>query len=130
VRPTKDQITSAVAALGAMSFFPSDAPARKAIMQLIARMVGTKEQLDWLVLTMIDKVGEWKNPKELRGVYCSRFRPADGVEADCAATIEFTPHELAEPSLAWHEDNKLLRESPSPDTEVRALVQSAVRRIK
>jgi hypothetical protein len=127
MRPTKDQITNAVAALGALSFFPSDAPARAAIMQLIERMVYTKEQLDWLVTTMIDRVGEWKNPKEMRGVFCSRFKPADGIETDCVATVGFTPNELAMPVLSSHEDVMLLGDAPDPGT--RELVRTSVRRM-
>jgi hypothetical protein len=127
LRPTKDQITNAVAALGALSFFPSDAPARAAIMQLIQRMVPTVAQLDWLVSTMLNRVGEWKGPKELRGVFCSRFKPADGIETDCAATVGFTPNELATQAIGGHEDMKLLGAATDPGT--RELVRTSVRRM-
>lgn len=67
-----------------LRYFPSDAGARAGIMGVLARMVETVEGLQWLVRTMVDEVGEWQGPKELRGVYCTRFRPADGIEAWCA----------------------------------------------
>jgi len=85
MKPTAMEIAAAVAQLGALLFFPSDPSAREAVMEVLERMVGTSEQLEWLVRTMIDEVGEWKGPKELRGVFCTRFRPLDGIEAHCGA---------------------------------------------
>ena len=70
--------------------FPTERGARKAIMGLLWRMVDTKEKLDWLTATMIDRVGTWHGPSELRGVYCTRFKPADGIEGICAISHGFT----------------------------------------
>lgn len=108
MRPSPQQIADAVGELGALRYFPSDESARVSIMRLLQRMVATPEQLRWLVETMIDRVGEWKGPLELRGVFCSRWHPADGVEADCAETIGFRPQELEMRSLVEHEERKLL----------------------
>src|ERR1700679_1585590 len=80
----------AVEELAALSMFPTERGARKAIMGLLWRMVDTKEKLDWLTATMIDRVGTWHGPSELRGVYCTRFKPADGIEGICAISHGFT----------------------------------------
>lgn len=108
LKPTADQITAAVEELGICKYFPSGEGERKAIMRLIRAMVNTKQQLDWLVSVMVNKIGEWRGPVELRGVFCSRFRPADGAEADCAATPGFTPDELEARTIVSHQDLKAL----------------------
>lgn len=87
---TDEYITLAVGRLASLAMFPADPDARVGIMRLIKRMVTTKEQLDWLVLAMIDRVGTWHGPVEFRGVFCSRFKPADGIEANCLKCAGFT----------------------------------------
>lgn len=71
--------------------FPSDQAAREGIMRAIERCVNTVDELKWLVETMMDKVGVWHGPTELRGVFCSRFTPVDGGEdTNCITTPGFT----------------------------------------
>lgn len=81
---TEDFLSEAVGRLACLRYFPTDPNARAEIMRVLDRMVGGIEQLEWLVRTMIDEVGEWQGPRELRGVFCTRYRPADGIEAWCA----------------------------------------------
>lgn len=92
----KVEISCAVAELSILKFFPSDPAARTAIMRLLERMVprGRVDCLEWLISTMVDRVGVWNGPVELRGVFCTRFKPADGVEATCTSTLGFTPEEM------------------------------------
>ena len=90
----KRRIAQGVEKLGALRYFPPAEGAHKAVMELLYRMIETPEQLDWLVVTMIDRVGEWKGTAELRGVYCTRFKPLDGVEGICSETPGFTAPEL------------------------------------
>ena len=52
-------------------------------MNLLHSMVGTVQQLDWLVAALVNEVGEWPGPKELKAIYCTHFKPVDGVEVDC-----------------------------------------------
>lgn len=101
-------IRKAVEDFGALRYFPSDSGARVAIMALLERMVGTPEQLAWLVRTMIDEVGEWQGTKELRGVFCSRFLPRDGKDEDCAAGGKFSPEALESRSAIGHQEHKYL----------------------
>lgn len=77
---TGKDITLAVADLTVLKYFPPEPIARAKIMQLIANMIATKGQLDWWIATMVNRVGIWNGPAEARGVFCARFRPADGVE--------------------------------------------------
>jgi len=84
MRPTPQEFAYAAEELSILRFFPATTGAREAVMELLERMVATRDQLNWLVRTMIDEVGEWQGPRELRGVFCTRYRPADGIEAWCA----------------------------------------------
>lgn len=101
------EIKQAVQSLGALRFFPSDEGARLEIMRLLERMVSTPEQLAWLVRTMVDEVGEWQGPKELRGVYCTRFAPGDGIDADCASG-KFSPAAMEARAFEQHTTLKQL----------------------
>ncbi len=44
--------------------------------------VTPKERLAWLSRQLM-KVKTWPGMGEVRGLYCLRFTPADGIEADC-----------------------------------------------
>lgn len=78
---TEADLRIANARLKLLMFYPSDPEAQGALMELLARMCPNREALTWLVDTMINRVGVWKGPTELRGVLCCKFAPADGIEA-------------------------------------------------
>ena len=84
MKPTGKQVALAVARLGALAMFPTSEAAQDGIMRVLHGMVGTIDQLTWLVNAMLNHVGEWKGTAELRGVFCTRFKPADGIEATCS----------------------------------------------
>lgn len=92
----KLQIARAVDELSILRYFPPEPAQRAGIMALMERFIppGNSDQLEWLVWTMIDRVGEWHGPVELRGVFCTRYRPADGIEANCMVSPGFTPEEM------------------------------------
>ena len=69
-------------------------------------MVPTVQALDWLIDTMIDRVGEWKGTKQLRGLLCQKFRPLDDVEADCEIA-GFTPDDNESRAIEEHEQRKI-----------------------
>jgi hypothetical protein len=77
----------ALAQLSMLRYFPSGESsemAQEAIVGLLRRLCGTREQLAWLVSEMVNHVGTWPGPAEVRGLFCSRYKPADGIEADCS----------------------------------------------
>lgn len=76
----KEAVRIAVARMGVLRYFPTDPHAQLEIMRLLERMVPHAAALDWLTETLIDRVGEWQGPKELRGILCAKFRPKDGIE--------------------------------------------------
>ena len=75
------RVTNTLGRLTSMKFFPSDPGARDAIVAIVGEMAQTHEQVEWLVRRMIAIYPEWPGPKEMRACFCSRFRPADGIEA-------------------------------------------------
>lgn len=111
MKPTKNDIIQAVRRMHALAMFPNDQHAREEIMRIIERMVGTKEQLDWLVSSMIDRVGEWKGPREMRGIFCTRFKPLDGIES-YASAAGFTPADSESLCLVAHSGYKRLEAAP------------------
>ncbi len=76
-----------------LRFFPQDEISKEVIMEYVAKLVNDGEQLAWLDNAMVEKVGEWRGAKELRGVFCTRFAPRDGIEGDCDSGV-FSPAAL------------------------------------
>jgi len=64
-----------------MKFFPSDPGAKAALSRLLQRMCRSFEEAQWLVDRALDVYGDWPGTSELRALYCSRFKPMDGIEA-------------------------------------------------
>jgi hypothetical protein len=79
----KEQIAKAVGELAAIPYFPADEHARRAIMQQISKFVDCPNHLRWLVNAALNTMRHWDGIPELRGLYCTRFKPADRIEADC-----------------------------------------------
>lgn len=83
-RPTGKQLQGAVEELAAIPFFPTGESARVAIATQIGKFVAEAHQLRWLVDAAINVMRKWDGIPELRGLYCTRFKPLDGVEGFCS----------------------------------------------
>ncbi len=79
---TEIEAATAVGRLAALRYFPGDDLARAEIAELLMRMVCDQVQLEWLIRKCINDVGEWRGPRELRVVFCERFKPADAIEPE------------------------------------------------
>ena len=75
------QATADMARLSVLKFFPADQTARAEIVLMACEMAQTNEQVAWLAKRCIQLWNEWEGPREMRAVFCSKFRPADGIEA-------------------------------------------------
>jgi hypothetical protein len=64
-----------------LKFFPSEPSARLELVNLVLRMAATYEQIEWLVARTTSVCNEWPGPLVLRQIFCSRFKPRDGIEA-------------------------------------------------
>jgi hypothetical protein len=75
------------AELTLLRFFPADENGRAALVALVGRMCSTEDQVRWLVKRTLALCNEWPGPVGLRQVLCSRFKPADGINA--GGTVAF-----------------------------------------
>lgn len=66
---------------GTMRFFPGDEAARVGIAKEICNIVSMQEQLRWLIGRLPKLFTEWPGILEVRAVFCTKFKPRDGVEA-------------------------------------------------
>ena len=71
-----------VAQLSVLRLFPSDPGGRVAVAKQLLAMCDNWERAQWLVRRMGELFNEWPGPLEFRAVYCSRYKPKDGKEAD------------------------------------------------
>lgn len=122
-----EDLAGALAQFSMLRYFPADEMAHESIVLLLRRLCGTRERLMWLISRMVDHVGYWPGPAEVRGLFCTRFRPADGVEADCtlpgytAADGEATTERATVKALPKAEAVKLLEGLRDPEMERRLL---------
>ena len=70
-----------------LKFFPSESAARLELVNLVLRMAATYEQIEWLVTRTIAVCNEWPGPLVLRQIFCSKFKPRDGIEAGSTSTF-------------------------------------------
>ncbi|TXH41277.1 MAG: hypothetical protein E6Q97_37910 [Desulfurellales bacterium] len=97
--------------VGLLKFPPGGQDGRLALMRLFDRIVSANpqeavKQLQWLVETVVDNYNEWPGPQEVRAVFCTRYKPADGVEADLTAGRLAAKIEAR--ALKAHEETKAL----------------------
>ena len=106
-----------IARLTALKFFPVDPDGRKAILELMCSMATRNDQIDWVVSQMLAWYNEWPGPREMRGVFCQRWKPAVGPDVNCSQVFSggvFPGCEASAPP----------RMAISP-TEARELLQNA-----
>lgn len=77
---TPETVAAAVSRLALMAFFPGDPEVRAGLIPIFLGMIDTEEHLDWLVARALQLFPRWPGVAEIRALYCSRFKPKDGVE--------------------------------------------------
>ena len=108
--------------LAAIPYFPSSDGAVLEIMHQLKNMIGAEivygstpqERLDWLISAAINAMRAWSGIPELRGLYCSRWKPADRIEA-YSSLPGYTAEDSESLALAAHQDRKAIeagRKSP------------------
>lgn len=76
-----------------MKFFPSGADERIGIAEEIAGFASDLEQVKWLVGRLPKLHREWPGLREVRAVFCSKFRPRDGFDVDSDVYLDGVPSE-------------------------------------
>lgn len=128
---TKDQaIIETVATMGMLKFFPTDEFARAAIMQLLSRISSPVEavairQLREFSDFLMARYNEWPGPQEIRALWCTKWAPVDGVEANLQMRRPGEDHPVTAENearyLEGHEDRKRLADG-TRDRELAKLV--------
>jgi hypothetical protein len=112
-RFSKTDLAATNARFKMLAYYPSDPQAQAAILELLAEMVPHREALEWLTKAMVNRVGVWKGPAELRGVLCTKYRPADGVEMH-SVSPGFTPADNERRYIEQHQDRMRLEAATPP----------------
>ncbi len=73
--------TESIGRMALLKFFPADPAARAELVKLACEMASTNEQIDWLVQRCRNRWNQWEGPLEFRALLCSKYKPADGIEA-------------------------------------------------
>lgn len=74
-----DLIFNLVGSLGTMKYFPSDPIVKVALAQLMSDLTDDENAVRWLVKKLRTEYAEWPGEREVRAVFCERFRPKDGI---------------------------------------------------
>jgi hypothetical protein len=89
---TQDHLALAIASMSILKYFPMDEIQHRVMADFLRKLCGHVEGLSWLVSQLVNRVGEWPGPAQVRGIYCTRFKPKDGIEDESGCTIPgFTP---------------------------------------
>ena len=84
-----------VSALRMLPFFPQSEMGETLLAEELLRMCEREEQADWLIRRVFQLWKKWEGPQELRAVYCSKFRPRDGIEVGSQLYPEGVPSQNA-----------------------------------
>ncbi len=79
---TRQGMQSCVDTLSLIPYFPGDDGSRSALLEQIQKMVTFDEQAAWLACRATQVFSTWPGMRELRALFCKRFRPRDNFEAD------------------------------------------------
>lgn len=115
---TLEDLNRACDHLATLPFFPKES--RGPVMTTLRRMCPHKRALEWLVAEVVNHVPSWPGLAELRGILCSHFDPADGIDhwstlpgysaADGEARFLLDHEEIKARELAANGDNEFLRQ--------------------
>src|SRR3954466_970438 len=101
---TPDDLETVADDLAMLEYFTREI--RPSVIALLARMCPHKRALFWLRDELVNHVGRWPGPSEVRGLLCTRFDPADGVDQWCSLP-GYTAADGEAKSLAEHEQRKI-----------------------
>jgi hypothetical protein len=82
---------------------------REGVMRLLDKLAtpgdAAAEQLRWLKETLLNHYDEWPGPKTIRAIWCTRYKPADGIEADLPVSSPLAA-EIEQRAIVGHENTK------------------------
>jgi hypothetical protein len=106
---TQKDLDLAVGRMALMDFFPQES--KGALKVELAAMCPSLEALHWLTDTLVSGPGKWPGIAEVRGLLCTRFDAADGIDRPFCSIPGFTADEAEARYLARHENTKALEQA-------------------
>lgn len=100
---TNQDLDAALDDMEMLKYFPKEA--RASVKLLFIRMIPHRRALIWLTRELVDHVGEWPGPAEVRGLLCTRYDAADGIDQRCSLP-GFTAEENYQRHLEQHQQLK------------------------
>jgi hypothetical protein len=94
--------------LRVLGFFQADTAVAAQIARQIVKFANNEKEVEWLVDAAIERWTRWLGVPELRALFCTRFKPKDGIEMDVVSTPGLTPQELEIKAVLEHENRKML----------------------
>jgi hypothetical protein len=88
---TVEDLEMACDDLATIPFFPREE--RASIMRQLAKMCPHREALRFIVDTTLARCKKWPSPSDLRGLLCSRYDAADGIDEPVCTIPGLTPEE-------------------------------------
>jgi len=79
-RINADTVARAISGFRLLPFFPNDEQSKVWIADLLTRMCRYEHEVTWLVREVADTWNRWEGTRTLRSLFCSRFRPHDGID--------------------------------------------------
>jgi len=98
----------AAARLALLPFFPAGEVSMSLVMTELDRIAHSPERLTWLVDTTMAKCAKWEGPAQLRALYSTRWKPADGIEGGTCTIAGHTPADSESQVLEQHYSKKEL----------------------
>lgn len=128
-----DRIRSAVDQMAMLRYFPSEPSVRVEVAKFLATICPNEAALRFVVDVMVNRIGEWRGPKVLRGIVAARWSPADGIEGDPPEEAS-VPGLPSAPGSTWEQlegaqrlmlDGKVAPPDPVADMETAGLIAVA-----
>ena len=121
---TKKDLEDAVNDLATIPFFPERGSS--SIYSELAKMCPHKRALSWLIDTAKARCRTWPGLAELRGLLCTRFDAADGIDEPNCSIPGFTVEEAEMRHIEEHDNRKRGELSG----EAAAMIQEVAKRKK
>jgi hypothetical protein len=118
---TERDLEAAVNDLETIPYFPKEG--RATVMTHLRRMCPHKRALRWTVDTAVMKCRQWPGISELRGLLCTRFDAADGIDEPNCSIPGYSAEEAEARYIAEHEARKQLERAGPRREEAAQLVK-------
>jgi len=127
-------VKALVNSMAAMKFFPSDPAARVALVEAISEIATDESQVRWLVKKLRTDYTDWPGEREMRRLFSTRYRPADGIgyskcTCGCGDVYSFplAPNQPWPPQIEASVLLALSEGKQSADAEINAEIKALVR---